>query len=661
MLRALHFTLITISVTAAVTTVASAQPTRLFADGEVIVGFRSTTTEATQQSVLDKVGGRVIKRLGTSRELRESKGGLKHVKVRGSVAAALESLQKNSAVAFVEPNYVVRHADVANDTYYVNGSLWGMYGDDAPTCGPTGTTNQYGIDAEEAWSYGFTGANSVYVGVIDEGFQTTHPELSANTWINPYDPQDGVDNDGNGYVDDINGWDFFNRDNSVYDPADGDNHGTHVSGTIGGRGGNAAGVVGVNWNVSLISGKFLGPSGGYTSDAIDAVNYFRDLKTRHGLKIVALNNSWGGGGYSAALHTAIIRAAKEGILFVAAAGNSGLNIDTPGNEAYPAMYSTLQNSAVETAADYEAVVSVAAINSTGGLASFSNYGASYVDLGAPGVGILSSVGSSGYSSYSGTSMAAPHVTGAIALYASAFPSATAAQIRSVLFANTRATSSLSGKTVTGGRLSLNGLFASVVPTAVPTASATFTSTPTPVSPNPSSTATPTATVTATPSATATSTVTPVPTLTPMPTPTRTPSPTKTAEPTRTPRPTPTPSQHDVSVLQVSAPRTVAPGSVNTVSIRVANEGAATESFLVSLAASAGVVGAPLQVSLEPNSSSTVSISWTAPRSKQRGRGDDYGEVSLIATIPPVAGETDIRDNVRRTESVVKGPVSSKNR
>src|SRR5262249_19507614 len=162
---------------------------------------------------------------------------------------------------------------------------------------------------------------------------------------------------------DVHGWDFFHGDATVFDPADGDDHATHVSGTIGAKGGNGAGVAGVNWNVTLISCKFLGPNGGSTSDAVDALNYLRDLKERHGINIVCTNNSWGGGGYSTALHTAILRAAKAGILFVAAAGNSGKNNDT--TASYPSNYSTLQASSTESAADYEAVVAVAAIDSSG--------------------------------------------------------------------------------------------------------------------------------------------------------------------------------------------------------------------------------------------------------------------------------------------------------
>ncbi|HKQ39262.1 MAG TPA: S8 family serine peptidase, partial [Verrucomicrobiae bacterium] len=241
----------------------------------------------------------------------------------------------------------------------------------------------------------------------------------------------------------------------VYD-AGGDNHGTHVAGTIAAAGGNAKGVVGVNWNATIISTKFLGAGGGYTSDAIDAIDYYVDLKKRHGLNIVALNNSWGGGGYSQALHDAILRAAKAGIIFVAAAGNGdangvGLNNDSIAN--YPSNYDTSRGTSTESSAGYNAVLAVAAIDRNGALAGFSNFGLRTVHIGAPGVDVLSTV-PSGYSYMSGTSMATPHVTGAAALYASTHAGQSASQIRQALLQGATATTSLSGKSTTGARLNL---------------------------------------------------------------------------------------------------------------------------------------------------------------------------------------------------------------
>jgi hypothetical protein len=200
----------------------------------------------------------------------------------------------------------------------------------------------------------------------------------------------------------------------------------------------------------MISTKFLGIDGGYTTGAIKAIDYLTDLKTRHGVNVVASSNSWGGGGYSSALHSAIIRGAKAGILFVGAAGNNASNNDVSAN--YPSNYSTLQGTSTTTAASYEAVIAVAALTSTGGLASFSNYGATTVDIAAPGSAINSTLPGNTYGSYSGTSMATPHVTGAVALYAAAYPNASAAQMRQAILGTARPTASVSGLTATGGRL-----------------------------------------------------------------------------------------------------------------------------------------------------------------------------------------------------------------
>lgn len=231
-----------------------------------------------------------------------------------------------------------------------------------------------------------------------------------------------------------------------------------MAGTIGAVGGNGAGVAGVNWQVTMISLKFLGASGGYTSGAIAAVDYLNDLKSRHGLNIIASSNSWGGGGFSQALLDAINRGGNRDIMFIAAAGNNSTNTD--GASYYPSNYQCTTSSR-----SWDCVISVASITSTGAMSSFSNYGAATVDLGAPGSSINSTLPGNTYGSYSGTSMATPHVSGAAALCKAMNPSLSASEIRSALTSTALATASLSGKTVTGGRLDVGALAAMC---AVPT-------------------------------------------------------------------------------------------------------------------------------------------------------------------------------------------------
>jgi subtilisin family serine protease len=428
---------------------------REYVAGEILVQFAPNTVAAERAAARSAIGGQLAETIETATMKATAAGVFERIKIGNGVAIdqVIATLEKRANVKFAEPNYIYRPSVVSNDTYYTNGNLWGMYGNDSPTAvGPNGTTNQFGTNAERAWNDNVTGSSSVIVGVIDEGFQTTHPDLDANVWVNPYEINNGIDDDGNGYIDDINGWDFVSNDKTVYDGT-ADDHGTHVAGTIGAEGGNASGVVGVNWNVKMISAKFLGATGGTLANAIKAVDYLTDLKTRHGINIVASNNSWGGGGYSQSLHDAIIRGAKKDILFVAAAGNSTSNNDA--GSYYPSSYNTSVGTSTQTAASYDAVISVASINSSGGLSSFSSYGATTVDIGAPGEGIISTVPVSTYANYSGTSMATPHVTGAAALYASLFPQGVAAAtIKSTLLSTAIPTASLNGKTSTGARLNV---------------------------------------------------------------------------------------------------------------------------------------------------------------------------------------------------------------
>lgn len=320
----------------------------------------------------------------------------------------------------------------------------------------TSYSAQYGpakIGAQVAWNV-TTGNPNFVVGVIDSGVDYRHPDLAANIWTNPGEiAGDGIDNDGNGYIDDVRGWDFANNDN---DPMDDDDHGTHVAGILGAVGDNGAGVAGVNWNVKIMPLKFLTPVGGRTSDAIAAINY----SVRMGVKVT--NNSWGGGGFNPALAKAIGGAQAAGQIFVAAAGNGGpdgIGDDNDLTPDYPTEYSRTYNN----------VVSVAATDSDDLLGSFSNFGAATVTLAAPGVGILSTRPGGAYQYLDGTSMAAPQVAGAIALYWGANPSLTYTQVIDRLKSTVDKVAALDGKVATGGRLNVAnmlGATAAVPPVVV---------------------------------------------------------------------------------------------------------------------------------------------------------------------------------------------------
>lgn len=405
------------------------QSHRQYVAAELLVQFKPGVARALRQAALDHVGGQFLERL---------RGDLHRIKLPegANIAAAVSALHALDAIDFAEPNWIYQHTAKSNDPYYKSGQLWGMYGDTSPK-----QQNQYGSQAGEAWLAGHTDCNDVMIGVIDEGVQYTHPDLTANHWTNAAEIDgNGVDDDGNGYIDDTHGWNFDGGNKSVYDGTQ-DDHGTHVSGTIGGKGKNKQGVAGVCWSIRMLHVKFLGTGGGTTANAIKSVDYITDLKTRHSLPLVATNNSWGGGGFSQGLKDSIDNAGAKDILFIAAAGNNSSNNDS--SPFYPASYTSAN------------IIAVASINNNGTLSSFSNYGATTVDLCAPGAGIYSTVPTNSYASYSGTSMATPHVTGAVALYAQNHPGLTAAQLKSAILGSTTATAACAGKTVTGGRLNVS--------------------------------------------------------------------------------------------------------------------------------------------------------------------------------------------------------------
>lgn len=423
---------------------------------------------------------------------------------------AKSALRANSRVAFFDVDTDVSGQLVPNDTSF--GDQTGLR-----NLGTNGTTNDADIDADEAWNI-TTGSSSVVVAVIDSGIDYAHPDLYLNIWLNPGELpaalrsslvdadtdgritfrdlnapanasfvtdinstsyidagdllqdsrwENSVDEDGNGRIDDLIGWDFRNNDN---DPIDTHGHGTHVAGVIGAVGNNTFGVAGLNWNASIMPLRFLDAVAGQgltgsTSDAIEAINYTTALKTRtqDNVNIRVSNNSWGSlDSFSQTLRDSIAANGAAGVLFVAAAGNgegrtgTGVDLDTSGLGFFPATF------------DLDHIVAVAATNANDTLATFSQFGAKSIDLAAPGVAVLSTEPGGGYSFRSGTSMATPHVSGVAAMVLAKIPDASVQELRQALLQSVDTKSSLSGKVATGGRL--NARAALQVDTFAPKAS-----------------------------------------------------------------------------------------------------------------------------------------------------------------------------------------------
>ena len=372
-------------------------PGAKYKPGEIIVKYKPG--KAGISSILNsRVGTQSI---GTFRDKN-----MERVQLSSShtVTDAITSFESDPNVLYAEPNYLLHSTVTPNDPFF--GILWGM--------------NKIGAPA--AWDL-TTGDKSVVIGIIDTGIDYNHEDLHDNMWHgNGTYPQYG-----------------YNAITKTNDPMDDQGHGTHVAGTIGAAGNNSAGVTGVNWNVQMASCKFLSSTGGgYMSDAIDCIDYFANLKTS-GVNLTAINNSWGGGGFSQAMYDSIKALQGQGVLFVVAAGNTGMDNDT--SDFFPANY------------DLSNIITVAATDNHDLLAQFSHYGRRNVHIGAPGVNIGSSYISPYFYGYlSGTSMAAPHVTGLAGLIKAKYPDADWITIRNLILSTGDSLLPAPKTTLTGKRI-----------------------------------------------------------------------------------------------------------------------------------------------------------------------------------------------------------------
>lgn len=367
------------------------------------------------------------------------------------MAQLVQETQNLEAVEYADPNWIYHvvgdvnavkpknEAIVPNDPFF--SQTWGLY--NVGQKDGNGQEGVYGVDvgATTAWTKG-TGTHDVVVAVIDTGVDYNHEDLKNNIFINANEVAgNGKDDDGNGFIDDVRGWNFSGKTN---DPMDDNRHGTHCAGTIAAEGNNAIGVAGVAWKTRILPVKFMSALGrGSLEEALESVRY----ATKMGARV--MSNSWGGGGYAQSLYDAIKEAREKGILFVAAAGNESENNDD--HPAYPAGYKV------------DNVISVAATDNRDRLATFSNYGKKSVHLSAPGVSIYSTLPNNRYGFLSGTSMATPQVAGAASLLWSMHMNWTFADIKKRLLTTAEPVRGLKNKTITGGRLNVNNAVENYVP------------------------------------------------------------------------------------------------------------------------------------------------------------------------------------------------------
>jgi len=387
----------------------------LSVEGEYVIGMSDAATEASVEEFaaahgLEVTMARQFDRLAVlvDSEDRDRK-------------EVLDLLADSTLTEYAEPHFIYEAMRTPDD---YGDYLWGLH-----NTGASGGVVGADMNAFDAWD--ISTGSGVIIAVIDTGLDVTHPDIAPNLWTNPGEvPNNGVDDDNNGYIDDVHGYDFVHDDGN---PDDREGHGTHVAGTAAAKGDDGYGVVGAAFDAKIMGLKFLDRgAGGYSSMAAAAIHY----AVNHGADVI--NASWGGYGQSTAIRNAIAYARSQGVIVVAAAGNEGN--DNDGSGLYPASY-TLDN-----------IISVAASDRRDRIASFSNFGRNTVDLAAPGVSIVSTVPGADWGYMDGTSMASPMVTGVVALMRSAAPNASIAEIRDALLGSTAPLAAGSDDVATGGRV-----------------------------------------------------------------------------------------------------------------------------------------------------------------------------------------------------------------
>lgn len=405
-----------------------------FVEGEYLMKYHEGLSPVQKHIISSEIGLLQIKDFGQSKSSLVEEYHTKQLDNE-----TIKELLAAGIIEFFEPNFIVHAVSSPNDPHYPQ--QWGH-----KNTVQTGGTAGIDIDAELAWGL-TTGSEDLVIGVVDSGVLSSHPDLAPNMWTNPFETSNGLDSDGNGIVDDIHG---FNSISNSGNATDQNGHGTHCAGVIAGRGNNGTGITGVSWKSKIMSLKFLNAQGsGTLADAIEAIEYAITMKQR-GVNIRILNNSWGGASYSYALENVIKSANDNNILFIVAAGNSAADNDN--SNFYPANYNV------------DNVISVAALDHNGNLASFSNYGRNRVHVAAPGVGIYSTHLNNNYANLSGTSMSAPYVSGIAALILSREPNLSAAQLKQRIISSAEPFASLNGLVRSGGMANaLRALSASSIP------------------------------------------------------------------------------------------------------------------------------------------------------------------------------------------------------